>query len=57
MASQTDWGVHIKKNRGSLGKVGGGWMKEVIGVWGYPYHDEHWGMNGNIESLYCTPEN
>ena len=21
-----------------------------------PYCDEHWVLNGNVESLYCTPE-
>ena len=39
-------------------EVGGGWVKQVMGIKDSICHDEHWVtvMYGIVESLYCRPE-
>ena len=32
------------------------WVKCVMEINEYTYHDEHWEMYRIVESLYCTPE-
>ena len=36
-------------------EVGGGWVRQVMGMEECTHYDEHWVLHGSVESLYCIP--